>query len=204
MAQLMQLLEYQQKNKQLRQLGELGNRELDLRGQQIQQQGSLGGRELDIRDRMGGRELDLRNQQMLQQGEQYQSGLGLDREKLGAQKQQWEAELQQKMLDRALEQSRFAQTNPLQQEYMKAQIANMAKPDPRLDMLQQTEKDQAMEYLQTRLGQVPPDSPEAQQLNAQLAAYAKQRFGSLIPPPPPLTIDQINRLKALGQPIPQQ
>lgn len=136
MAQLMELLNYQLKNKQLR------------------QQGDLGGRELDIRENQGGRELDLRGQQMQQQGEQFQTGLGWDREQMGMRNQQFAEEMRQKTLAQAMEQSRFAQTNPVQEAYMKAQTTRMLRPDidPRADiMAKEGQLDRQVNYLTSML-----------------------------------------------------
>lgn len=182
MAQLMQLLEYQQRNKQLRQQGDLGNRELDIRGQSVQNQ----------------------QDQLRQMGEQFQTGLDWDREQAGMRKEQFDAEMQAKMLAQAMEQSRFAQTNPLEQRFKEAQIANFQRNqdpnnNPQMKALEQAKQQQALEFLQQQYQLAQPGSLESQQLGQQLKQAAAQMFGSMIPPLPPMTIEQAKILKSTQQ-----
>lgn len=182
MAQLMQLLDFQFRNKQLRQQGDLGGRELDIRGQSVQNQ----------------------QDQIRQMGEQFQTGLGWDKEQAGMRNKQFDAEMQAKMLAQAMEQSRFAQTNQMDQRWKEAQIADFQRRsdpnnDPQMLALKQSEQQQALEFLQQQYQLAQPGSLESQQLAQQLQQAAAQRFGSMIPPPPPLTIEQQNIRKSIKQ-----
>ena len=159
MAQLMELLNYQLKNKQLR------------------QQGDLGGRELDIRENQGGRELDLRWQQMQQQGEQFQTGLGWDREQMGMRNQQFAEEMRQKMLAQVQEQARFDQINPVDMALKQAQTKKYLEPEVDRAKLIADEglRDRQVEFIQNHL------------MSGQVPAYDRQRY-----------VDRLNELLQLG------
>jgi hypothetical protein len=143
MEQLMALLQFQQRNKQLRQQNEMSDRELALREQQITQQGNL-----------GGRELDLRGEDMRQRGQQTEAQRQWEQEQFGKRNQQWEAEQQEKTLARALEQVRFARLDPIDEAYKKAQTERMLRPDvdPRTAVMEREGlRDRQVEYLTAML-----------------------------------------------------
>lgn len=174
MAQLMQLLAYQQRNKQLRQQGELG-----------------------------GRELDLREQQLRQMGDQFTTGLSWEKERAGMQNQQWEQEQALRSAQQQMEQSRFDQENPLKQDFLRAQIEQMtrvptAENDPRMAIMHSEEQNQLLNYLQNQI-MIAQTPVQAEQYRQQLDAYIKQRFGSQLPPLPPMTIEQQKLLKSTQQ-----
>lgn len=132
----MSLLQFQQRNKQTRQQNEMSERELALREQQLAQQGFASERDFGLREQqlaqqgtLSGQDIDLRKQDMLQRLQQLQTEQAWQKEQVAKRDQQWEAEMQDKTLSRAMEQSRFAQTNPVQEAYMKAQTAKMLRPE---------------------------------------------------------------------------
>jgi hypothetical protein len=155
MEQLMALLQFQQRNKQLRQQNEMSDRELALREQQIAQQGNL-----------GGRELDLRGEDMRQRGQQTKAQRQWEQEQFGKRNQQWEAEQQEKTLARALEQVRFARLDPIDEAKKKAEIERLLKPDPenmRTVLEREGLRDRQVEAI------------NQQMLNGDIPAYDRQR-----------------------------
>jgi hypothetical protein len=144
MEQLMALLQFQQRNKQARQQNEMSEREFALREQQLAQQGfaserdfglreqefaqqgSLSGRELDLR----GEDMRLRGEDMRQRGQQTEAERKWQQEQFIKKNQQWEAEMQEKNLIRALQEARYAKLDPIDEAKKKAEIERLLKPDP--------------------------------------------------------------------------
>lgn len=160
------------------------------------------GQQADIEQ--GGRRLDLQEQQLQQGGEQFNQGLQWEQENAQmknkqfaqgmllreiAQKQsaeRWQAEQAQKLVQQALEQSRFAQTQPTDQAYKQIWIDKARREmsgqiqDPQMIQAQLDQDRMIVATLQEQLNLAP--QMEQGRLRDQIQAYLAQRYKDKLPP----------------------
>ncbi len=107
----------------------------------------------------GSRRLDLQEMQLQQQGDQFNQGLGWDREQFQGRMGMDQKRLgfdEQKM---QAEQARQAMMDPAQLALWKAQVEQYGRPDPRAAAVAQAEKEQIAKYLNNQLEMLPEMHP---------------------------------------------
>lgn len=137
------------------------------------------GQQADIEQ--GGRRLDLQEQQLQQGNEQFNQGLQWDQQQFSQRNQQWEAEQAQKQVQQALEQSRFAQTQPTDQAYKQMLIDNSKREDPQMAAVKQAQIDQLIGHIQSQI--LNARNPiEAARLSDQLQQVLQTAHKGILPP----------------------
>lgn len=153
----------------------------------------------------GSRQLDLQEQQLQQRGEQFGQGLAWNREQAQMRQVQFDEELRQKMLDRALEntfrQQQFGVTAPYQQAITAKLQRDMARPeqDPQTMAVKQAQTEQLLAYLQNRM-QMEPNPINRQRMQERIDALLERVYKDILPPMRDYTPDELKQIQTY-QPV---
>lgn len=194
-AQAMQILQLVTQRRGQQADIQQGDRRLDLQEAQLGQQEQ----DAQMRARQAAQELMLREMAQKQSADQFNRGIGIDQKRMDFEKMKFDAGLQESMLNRAFEQSRFAQTQDYQNaiaEKIRAGLSGRVK-DPQMMAVEAGENEQIIKMLQEQI-QMAPNAIEAARANDQLQAFLQQRFGGKIPPLRPYTPEE-QQMMSLGQ-----
>lgn len=156
-----------------------GDRRLDLQETQLGQQEQ----DAQMRARQAAQELMLREMAQKQSADQFNRGIGIDQKRMDFEKMKFDAGLQESMLNRAFEQSRFAQTQDYQNaiaEKIRAELSGRIK-DPQVMAVEAGQNELVAKMLQEQV-QMSPNAIEASRANDQLQAFLQQWLGGKIPP----------------------
>lgn len=156
-----------------------GDRRLDLQETQLGQQEQ----DAQMRARQAAQELMLREMAQKQSADQFNRGIGIDQKRMDFEKMKFDAGLQESMLNRAFEQSRFAQTQDYQNaiaEKIRAELSGRIK-DPQVMAVEAGQNKLVAKMLQEQV-QMSPNAIEASRANDQLQAFLQQWLGGKIPP----------------------
>lgn len=178
-AQAMQILQLVTQRRGQQADIQQGDRRLDLQEAQLGQQEQ----DAQMRARQAAQELMLREMVQNQSADQFNRRIGIDEKRMDFEKMKFDAGLQESILNRAFEQSRFAQTQDYQNaiaEKIRAGLSGRIK-DPQMMAVESEETKQIVEMLQNQI-QMAPNAIEASRANDQLQAFLQQRFSGKIPP----------------------
>lgn len=194
MAQAMQILQFITQRRGQQADIEQGNRRLDLQEAQQQMAGEQFGQTMDF-NRQGrqqdalqfAREIALRELAQRQGAEQFGKKMRFDQEQAQMLQQRFEEEQRQREVDRAFRQTQaereFGVTAPYQQaitNQINQRLLGKDK-DPQLQMLEESQFENAMKILQERFNTA-PNAIERSRIQDQMTAAMAQRYQKLLPP----------------------
>lgn len=194
MAQAMQILQFIMQRRGQQADIEQGNRRLDLQEAQQQMAGEQFGQTMDFNQQgrqqdalQFAREIALRELAQKQGAEQFGKRMTFDEEQAQLTQQRFEEEQRQREVDRAFRQTQaereFGVTAPYQQaitNQINQRLLGKDK-DPQLQMLEESQFENAMKILQERFNTA-PNAIERSRIQDQMTAAMAQRYQKLLPP----------------------
>lgn len=206
-AQAMQILQFITQRRGQQADIEQGNRRLDLQEVQQQMAGEQFGQTMDFNRQKQqqdalqfARDMALRELAQKQGAEQFGQKMIFDQEQAQAQQSRFDAELQQKLLDRAMENTfrerQLGITGPYQQaitQKLQQEMQGNVK-DPRVQALEEEQFRNAIEVLQQQFMQA-PNAIERSRIQDQLDAALAQRYGKLLPTKRDYTPDELKTIQ---------
>lgn len=178
-AQAMQILQLVTQRRGQQADIQQGDRRLDLQEAQLGQQEQ----DAQMRARQAAQALMLHEMTQKQSADQFNRRIGIDQKRMDFEKMKFDAGLQESMLNRAFEQSRFAQTQDYQNaiaEKIRAELSGQVK-DPQMMAVEAGQNELVAKMLQEQV-QTAPNAIEASRANDQLQAFLQQWLGGKIPP----------------------
>jgi hypothetical protein len=163
MAMVMQILQLTGQRRAQQAETEQGSRRLDLQEMQLQQQG------------------DQFNQGLGWDREQFQGRMGMDQKRLGFDEQKMRAELERQAL-----------MDPAQRAVWKAQVEQYGRPDPQAAAVAQAEKQMIDNHLRSQLNMLDPKTIEYAKIRDRL----DELYGIKLRPDTP---DEARQRQAYGQ-----
>lgn len=199
-AQAMQILQLVTQRRGQQADIDQGNRRLDMQEQQFDQGLGWEQQSAQMKNEQFARDLALRELAQQQGMDQFNRRLGMDQKQIALDQQKFEADQQNQMLNRALEQSRFAQTFQTDQAYKQSLVRqgefNMSQPDPQMLQIENDRKRAVVEFLHNQVLNA-PNKIEASRYNDQLQAYLKQWLGNDLPPLRPYSEAEQNMMNSV-------
>lgn len=194
MAQAMQILQFITQRRGQQAEIEQGNRRLDLQAAQQQMAGEQFGQQMEFNQQgrqqdalQFAREMALRELAQRQGAQQFGKRMTFDEQQAQMAQQRFEEEQRQRILDRARGMSEFERqlgvTAPYQQAITNKLNRDMLnnQQDPQLQMLEESQFENAMKILQERFNTA-PNAIERSRIQDQMTAAMAQRYQKLLPP----------------------
>ena len=204
MAQAMQILQFITQRRGQQAEIEQGNRRLDLQEAQQQMAGEQFGQTMDFNQQgqqqdalQFARGMALRELAQQQIAEQFGKRMTFDEQQAQMVQQRFEEEQRQRILDRARGMSEFERqfgvTAPYQQAITNKLNRDMLN-DPQLQMLEESQFENAMKILQERFNTA-PNAIERSRIQDQMTAAMAQRYQKLLPPIRDYTPDELKTIQ---------